>query len=138
MRVIPGMDYRVVSVALTAVVLGIALMTGGCDAVRDRLTPEGVAAAGAVVTRAVLSPEQEATIRAGCQQGRSLLDVAKLPRIPKVVYETAVYPAAYCDQMLSLPVGQVPPTTDANTPSWFSRVMSVLPDVIRVAGILVR
>lgn len=141
----------VIPVTFAALVIGIALMASGCDQVSRYIgpgiavshavsdpTPEKVGAAGVVVTRAVLPPAQEADIRRGCVEGEPLLQAGQKLGVPRVVYETAVYPAEYCRQLLALPPGTVPPTTDAKTPSWFNRVMSVLPDVLRIAGVFVR
>lgn len=87
----------------------------------------------ASLTPAVLPAEQLAKIQRACQLAGSALDVAAAANMPAQVRETAVYPKAYCDQLLA---GMVPATTDANTPAWFDKTITILGIAAKAAGII--
>lgn len=74
----------------------------------------------ATVTPVILPPAQMATVQQTCQIAGPLLNVAADPSLPAKVSETATFGATYCNQ---LNAGTVPPTTDANTPSWLTKVI---------------
>lgn len=74
----------------------------------------------ASLTPAVLSPAQVTQLQQTCQVAGPLLNVAAQPNMPATVSETATYGDAYCRQLLA---GALPPTTDANTPSWLPGVI---------------
>lgn len=84
-------------------------------------------------TPAVLSADQITKLQQTCQVAAPLLNVAASPTMPANVAETAVYPKAYCDQLLA---GSIPPTTDRNTPTWLPGVIKgvqVAAEVAKVA-----
>jgi hypothetical protein len=87
----------------------------------------------AFFTPAALSADQFAKVQRGCQLAAPALEVAVTPGLPEKVRETAIYPKAYCDQLLA---GTVPATTDANTPAWFDKTLAALKIVARAAGII--
>lgn len=74
-----------------------------------------LAPVAASLAPAVLSPETIATMRTWCQRGQPLIAIAKgqtmMPEA-RVIAETV---EPYC---AALAAGQVPPTTDSNTPQW--------------------
>lgn len=106
-----------------ACVLPLALAVSGCD----KLQFAGFA------TKAVLPAEQLAKVQRACQLVGPALDVAAAANMPAQVRETAVYPKAYCDQLLA---GMVPATTDANTPAWLDRTITILGIAAKAAGII--
>lgn len=71
-----------------------------------------------------------ADMQVKCQQGAPLLAVATSSIAPKMVADTASYAASYCQQ---LSTGVVPVTTDANTTSWFDKVLTTTAVLAKVA-----
>lgn len=87
----------------------------------------------AAVTSAVLPADQLATVERVCQAAQPMLNAASDQSLPAQVWQTAVYGSAYCNQLLG---GTVPPTTDANTPSWLPQVVQgvqIAAEIARVA-----
>jgi hypothetical protein len=95
-------------IALSAVLL-VASCGGG-----------NLAPVAATLTPAVLTPAQMTTVQRTCQAAEPMLAVAAQPGMPDTVAQGATYGDAYCRQLLA---GAVPPTTDANTPSWLPKVI---------------
>lgn len=117
------MRKYVSSVALCA---AFAAILAGCNG--GNLAP-----VAASLTPAVLPPDQLAVVQQMCQAAQPMLAVASAPNIPAEVHDTAIYGAAYCGQLLA---GTVPPTTDANTPSWLPQVIEATKVAAQVAGIV--
>lgn len=92
-----------------------------------------LAPVAASLTPAVLSPGQLAQVQTLCQAAQPALNIAASPSMPAQLKETAVYPQAYCSQLLA---GTVPPTTDANTPSWLPQVINATKIAAQVAGVV--
>lgn len=67
---------------------------------------------------AVLSPETIATMRIWCTRGAPLLAIAQGQNLSPAAREIADQVGPYC---AALTAGQIPPTTDANTPSWLPK-----------------
>lgn len=106
-----------------ACILPLALAASGCD----KLQFAGFA------TKAVLPAEQLAKFQRTCQLVGPALEIAVAANMPAEVRETAVYPKGYCDQLLA---GMVPATTDANTPAWFDKTITILGIAAKAAGII--
>jgi hypothetical protein len=87
----------------------------------------------ATVTASVLPEDQLARLVAVCHAAEPALALAAGPAMPARVQEIAVYPQAYCGQLLA---GAVPVTTDANTPSWLSTVLAGVRVAAQVAGVV--
>lgn len=85
------------------------------------------------VAVAAMPPEDIAKMRANCAAVSSVLGVAAAPGMPAQLRETAVYPQAFCT---ALNAGQVPPTADANSASWWTGIVAKLPDIARAAGVI--
>ena len=107
--------FRRMFIAAPAIALlwiGVAFWVASCS-----VTSPNVAAG---VTGAVLPADQLATVERLCQAAQPMLNAASDQGLPPQVWQTAVYGSAYCNQLLG---GTVPPTTDANTPSWLPQVI---------------
>lgn len=84
-------------------------------------------------TPIVLSADEVARIELGCRGALPALAIAAAPGMPAPLRETAVYPQAYCAELLQ---GRLPPTTDANTPSWLPDTLSMLAIAAKAAGVI--
>ena len=92
-----------------------------------------VAPVAASLTPVVLTPEQIATMQTMCQAAKPALDIAALPSMPAQVKETAVFPQAYCGQLLA---GAVPATTDGHTTEWLPEVINATKVAAQIAGVV--
>lgn len=94
-----------------------------------------VAAAAATISGAVLPAADVQKLAAICSTAAPVLSAATSPLAPSGVSQTATYAAAYCGQFTAAaPQGQLPATTDSNTPSWLSQVLTTVEGVAQAAG----
>lgn len=77
-----------------------------------------LATTAASLTPAVLSPETVASLRTWCARGQPLLDIARGQTLSPHARDIADVVGPYCAAMAA---GQVPATTDANTPAWLPK-----------------
>lgn len=89
------------------VAVAMVLTAAGCGGM-----PAGVVTG---LAPAVLSADTIATLRSSCSRAAPLLALAQSSIVPPQAREIAAVVAPYC---ASLAAGQVPATTDANTPTW--------------------
>lgn len=113
-----SMSWIVALFASAALLLGLS----ACQAPTKKDIASAAVTTAATITPAVLPPAQVERIASTCRSAQPALAVAAAPGMPAQLRNTAVYPAAYCDQLLAS--GQLPPTTDANTPSWLPTVLT--------------
>lgn len=111
-----------------ASLLALAACTGGAQN-----TGIKIAGLGAGAASVLLSAEDIATMKGVCQTASGALDIAASPGMPAQVKGTAVYPKAFCDQLLA---GTVPATADASSPQWLNTTLAVLSGAARVAGVV--
>jgi hypothetical protein len=111
----------------------VAIGLAACAQLKPMTGQTAAGVAGGVATAAV-TPENLAKIGALCNAGGAALDAAARIKSAPVLQETAVYGAAFCRPVLD---GLPPPaTTDANSPSWLSGIISALPSLAKAAGVL--
>lgn len=84
-------------------------------------------------TPMVLSADQVAKLELGCRGALPGLAIAAAPGMPAPLRETAVYPQAYCAELMQ---GRLPATTDGNTASWLPMVLDTLGIAAKAAGVL--
>lgn len=108
---------------------GAMLLCAACSP-QNSATATAAAPVAATISAAVLPPADLATVQQTCQAAGPLLDAAAAPTMPATVSDTAIPAQAYCQQLAAAPQGQVPATTDSNTPSWLPAVISG----VQVAG----
>lgn len=92
-----------------------------------------LAGTAGTLTPSLLSPQQVAQLAVTCQKAQAGLALATQVSNPKVS-QTAAYPAAYCQQLLAS--GQLPPTTNAQTPSWLPQVLQDAQLAAQLAGVV--
>jgi hypothetical protein len=82
-----------------------------------------LAPVAATLAPAFLSPETVATMRTWCNRGAPLFAIAQAQTISPQAKEIAATVEPYCRAIVA---GQVPPTTDANTPTWLPQNLAGL------------
>lgn len=80
-----------------------------------------------------LSPADLAQLQQNCRAAQATLSAATAPAAPPAVNGTAIYPKAFCDQVLA---GGVPATADAGSPRWLPAVLAAVQTTAQVAGYL--
>jgi hypothetical protein len=117
---------------LTAAIVACLLFAGSVGLVACAPdTAKPTVDAAAVASAYVLPPAELAKMRDVCAVATPLLETAE--QAPdKTVSNTASSPAEYCRE---LNAGQVPPTTDANTPKWLPKAIAITQAVAKVAGV---
>lgn len=109
------------------------LLLAGCSS--SSTTGTGLATTAAKVSTAVLPKDTLAFLEGVCDASAAALNVAAGSSMPEKVRDTAVYPKAYCEQLLA---GTVPSTTDKNTPGWLTSTIAALRTAATIAGIFLR
>jgi len=102
-----------------AAAAGLLLMTAACNLAQQ--------------TGLVLSPADLAALRDTCAAAAPALRVATNPAAPAPLSATAVYPAAFCQQLLA---GAVPPTTNSSSPAWLGQTLAITQDIATAAGVI--
>lgn len=113
--------------------LGIALALAACSGPANQVVPQ----VASTISASVIPARQLALIQSGCQAAQPLLDRASSStKLPASVSGAAIYPAAYCRDLASAPVGQVPATTDGNTFSWLNLGIAAVKAAVALAPLL--
>lgn len=85
------------------------------------------------VAGTVLPASTVAVMQQTCQAGAPLLAATTGSNIPASISQGAAYFQTFCQTLLA---GTVPPTADANSPSWLTTGLSALKVAAQVAGIV--
>lgn len=94
--------------ALAACTLSVAVASCGGN----------LAPIAASLAPAVASPETIATMRTWCARGATVINIAESQSTIPAAKEIARFVGPFC---LALASGQVPATTDANSPDWLAK-----------------
>lgn len=111
--------------AALALILSLAGCQGGAQQTGIDISQD----VGAGVVRNI-SPADMASLTATCNANAPALAMATAPGAPAPVSGTAVYPAAFCKQILTGATGNV----NSNSLSWLPGVLSVLQTAGTIAG----
>lgn len=112
--------------AVAALVLGLAGCQGGAQN-----TGLAISGAAAEATQIALSPADLAQLKGTCQTAAPALSETTAPNAPPTVKDVAVYPAAFCQQLLA---GAPIATTGSLT--WLPTVLGYVKDAANVAGMV--
>lgn len=109
------------------VVVGFGLGLGAC-------TQQDKAVVAAQLTPVATSPEVAVQLARTCQALKPTLDIASGASVPNSVSDVAVYPAAYCNELVATQT--LPATTDASTPAWLDKTIKAVGLAAKVAGVV--
>lgn len=112
-----------------------ALLLGAISACSGPPPAPAIAAvdAAAQATQVALPPQDVAAMTDACRQAQPSLNVATGSGMPAQLSGTAVYPKAFCAQLLA---GTAPPTAAASSPAWLAKALAVTADVAQVAQVV--
>ena len=108
-----------------------ALVLAGCRGGAQQ-TGKDVAQDVAVGIQRNLSVADLAALKSACTASAPALVAATGTNVPSVLHDTAVYPYAFCAQLLTGQTGNA----DQSSLTWLPRVLSAVESVARIAGVV--
>lgn len=90
-----------------------------------------------VASSTVLTPAQLAAVEQLCIAASPGLATATGPTAPPSISGGAIYPAAYCADLLRAPPGMVPATTTSGTPAWLTATLQAVEVAAKIAGVVI-